>query len=108
MKQLLAKLIAIIKLRRSVALPQTEAEVLQLAKDVCVLGNLPYNDSFLHAVASHLMHESGDATKVDRKSYVVAIKRSIANQAAFGVIEDTKARQKADKASTEALKAFNG
>lgn len=102
--RLIKKAINYLKARSSVALPQTDAAVEQLAKEVCELGGFPYNDSFLHSVATMIMHADQHATKVQRGSFVIAIKRAIANQAAFNVIEDTKARQKAARPLHEAGK----
>lgn len=83
---------------RNRELPQTEGALRALAAEVCVLGGFPNNHSFLHAVASQLMHMDSQASSCKVSNFVHSLKRSIANQTAFAIIEEVKGRKQLEKA----------
>jgi len=82
---------------KSRPLPQTDSELKQLVQEVLELGGFPENDSFSHAVASQIMHMDSQASDCRARNFIVTLKRSIANQVAFNMIEETKGRKAREK-----------
>lgn len=84
-------------------LPQTDSAVKALAEDICSIGSFPSNDSMIQAIATQVMHAPQDASYVCKRHFIVAIRRAIANQAAYNVLAEIKERHK--NAQQEAAKA---
>lgn len=101
-KQTLLRVLEQVKARLPESLPQTETAVKTFAGSVCRIGGFPENDSFLHAVATQIMHQDSQATSVRKITFVNALRRSIANQSAYNIISEVKERQKNEQATQAA------
>lgn len=82
---------------RSRPLPQTDTELENLVHTVLDLGGFPANDSFSHAIASQIMHMGSQVSDCRARNFIVTLRRSIANQVAFNMIEETKGRKAREK-----------
>jgi hypothetical protein len=102
MKKLLQKLKDVYNRYRIRELPQSDDALEAMVVEVLTLGGFPVNDSFSHSIATQLMHLNSDQCTVRASSFINTLKRSIANQVAFSMIQDTKDRQKNAKAEQEA------
>lgn len=100
-KIVLRRLIKKLRARLSEELPQNEAAVLQFAEEVISLGGFPSNDSFVHAIATQIMHVNSDQIHVRKINFVNALKRSIANQSAYNILSSLKEKQR-DEAAQKA------
>lgn len=96
------KINAIIQKRQAIramkvpsALPITPAEHDSWASSILELGKLPDNDSFRHALATMVMHLPETMTEKPKAYFISALKKAIANEIAFGVIQGLKAKEKA-------------
>ncbi len=97
LKQIATQLKRFWAFRRSRPLPQTEQALEALIEETLDLGGFPLNDSFRHSMATQIMHMNSESTSCTAKSFVQTLRRSIANQVAFNVIQDTKGRQASEK-----------
>lgn len=102
MKKILKVIKRLVALHKNRALPQTEPALEALVQEVLELGGFPLNDSFRHSIATQIMHLDNNATSVRASSFINTLKRSIANQVAFNIIQDTKERQKNEKTVKDA------
>jgi hypothetical protein len=101
LKALSNNIIEVIKSYVPEQLPQTESAVIAFATSVCKIAKLPVNDSFIHAIASQIMHLDMRTTKVNKRMFINALRRSIANQASYNIISVLKDKQAKDKANDQ-------
>jgi hypothetical protein len=78
-----------------VELPIGRAEFDQWATEVLSLTRLPDNDSTRFALASTIPHQEISKGKLPRSYFAGLLMKSAANQVAFSVMEDLKAKQQA-------------
>lgn len=77
------------------ALPENEPAHLAWSDSILELAGYPGNDSVRSAVASMVLHLDAGRTRASKQSFVAQIKRSIANQAAYNIMNDIKEKEKA-------------
>lgn len=71
-------------------LPLTSAEHTAWASSILELGGFPDNDSFRHALATMVMHLPQLTTYKAKAYFVWSLRRSIANQTAYQVMQSIK------------------
>jgi hypothetical protein len=89
-------------------LPQSESGVIQFAKATCLAAGLPCNDSFIHAVASQILHLPADrkfGMWVTKRIFITALRRSIANQSSYNIITIIKEKAANEKKEADAAKS---
>lgn len=79
-------------------LPQTDAAMVDFAKGVLLLGNLPVNNSFMRAIATAIMHLGQDRIYITKRSMLNHLRRAIASQSAYNIIDIIKRDEDAKKA----------
>lgn len=92
MKEKFQKFIMLVLAYMPTRLPETPAEHALWAAEIIELGEFPSNDSFRHAIATQVLHLPPNQLKKSQMSFVNSLRRSIANQTAFQVVQETKAR----------------
>lgn len=105
MKNAIAMFLEVVKMLRALfatKLPETPAEHESWASEIIKLGKFPDNDSFRHALATQILHLPPNILKQSKMWFVKNLKRSIANQTAFQVIQQTKGKDGSQEKSTEA------
>lgn len=79
------------------SLPQSGQAMDIFIADVLELASLPDNSSFRTAIATQIMHIGPDSAKATKRSFIVALRKAVANQLAYEVIQ----REKASREPTE-------
>lgn len=79
-------------------LPETPAAHWAWATAIIEIGSLPDNDSFRHAIATQVLHLPPNVMRKSQMYFVSTLRRSIANQTAFQIVQETKGAQKNEKA----------
>lgn len=80
-------------------LPESAPEFSAWSDSILELGDLPKNDSFQGAIATMVLHLGPTVGWKAKYFFLVALRKSMANQLAFGVLESIKAREKAARES---------
>lgn len=94
MREKISKLIQIIRAYLPEGPPQSDAAMRAFALGVCQVGGFPENDSFLNAIATQFLHLDAGVYLVRKAVFIRALRRSIANQAAYGIMQQMKEAQK--------------
>lgn len=71
-------------------LPEFADQYAAWEAQICQVGNFPLNDSFRHAIATQVLHLPPHIHYKSQQYFINNLRRSMANQTAFGVIQDTK------------------
>ncbi len=90
LKKILTKVMARVPRR----LPETAAAYEKWEVEILAVGKFPQNDSFRHAIATQVLHLSPGVHFKSQMYFVNNLRRSITNQTAFQVIQDTKPGRK--------------
>jgi hypothetical protein len=77
-------------------MPQSPAALDAFIMEVLEIGKFPKNDSFVSAITSQILHTTVGTSKLNKRMFVNTLKRSIANQLAYGLMMDIKAKEKAE------------
>lgn len=72
-------------------LPQSGQAMDLFIADILQLAKLPDNSSFRTAIATQIMHIGPTSARACKQSFIVALKKAIANQLAYEVIQREKA-----------------
>jgi hypothetical protein len=91
MKEKIQKIIMLLIAYVPRRLPDTANAFETWTNEIIELGDFPANDSFKHAVATQVLHLPPGELKKSQMYFVNTLRRSITNQAAFSVIQATKA-----------------
>ena len=94
LKQILTMVMAYVPKR----LPETPAAYTAWEQGILDAGGFPVNDSFRHAIATQVLHLTPSVHVKSQMFFVNNLRRSIANQVAFSVIQDTKGPKPDEKA----------
>lgn len=89
------------------ALPQGKSEFEAYAASVCELYGFPYNDDYSHMVAAMIQHLGADVYRLPKRYFLNHIKKAIANEVAFYIMQDINDRRRKIPAA-EKTNAFQG
>lgn len=93
MKTRLNALIALLRSYMSEALPQTPKAHNDWATAILELSGLPDNSSFRHALSTMVLHLPAGVMKASKQGFIKQLKRSIANQTAYTIMQDIKEQE---------------
>ena len=103
--RIIKQAIKAIKLRLPIELPRTDAGFEKLTRDVCDAAGVPVNNSTQFTIATMISTvEPKDGSTVRPIRLVRALKRAMTNQAAYSVLVEIKAKDKAEKEAQDADK----
>ncbi len=80
-----------------VSLPQSNYELDVFIARILELGGYPANNSFRHAIATQVLHLNSDVQKVAPRVFLNAIRRSVANQVSYDLVQAIKEDDKREK-----------
>lgn len=95
------KILKILKSYIPMPLPQNEALLDAWTADLLEVANFPNNPSFRIAVSTMVLHLDAAVYRVSQQQLIKQLRRSVANQSAYNVMQDLKQQEKAAKAASE-------
>jgi hypothetical protein len=85
-------------------LPQSEAAAQAWCTEVLEVAGLPDNASFRIAIYSMVLHLSSKATKASQQGFIQQLRRSIANQSCYNLMDELKRQEKQKEADEQRVK----
>lgn len=80
-------------------LPQGKTEFEAFAGDICELYGFPSSPDYFHMIAAMIQHLGQDTYQVPKRYFLKHIRKAIANEVAFWVMQDINKEKKKQQAA---------